>query len=45
MQYLHLDMKKWNINYDILIKIQKYVQMRWDETDSCRRLTIQYDFS
>lgn len=32
-------------NYDILIKIQKYVQMRWDETDSCRRLTIQYDFS
>ena len=32
-------------NYDILIKIQKYVQTRWDETDSCRRLTIQYDFS
>ncbi len=32
-------------NYDILIKIQKYVQNRWDETESCRRLTIQYDFS
>ena len=32
-------------NYDILIRIQKYVQNRWDETESCRRLTIQYDFS
>lgn len=32
-------------NYDILIRIQKYVQDRWDETESCKRLTIQYDFS
>lgn len=32
-------------NYDILIKIQKYVQERWDETESCKKLTIQYDFS
>ena len=32
-------------NYDILIRIQKYVQNRWDETESCRKLTIQYDFS
>lgn len=32
-------------NYDILIRIQKYVQNRWDETESCRRLTVQYDFS
>ncbi len=32
-------------NYDILIRIQKYVQNRWDETESCKRLTIQYDFS
>ena len=22
MQYLHLDMKKWNINYDIFIKTE-----------------------
>jgi len=32
-------------NYDILIRIQKYVQDRWDETEDCRQLTIQYDFS
>ncbi|MDD3253728.1 MAG: primosomal protein N' [Lachnospiraceae bacterium] len=32
-------------NYDILIRIQKYVQERWDETESCKKLTIQYDFS
>ena len=32
-------------NYDILIRIQKYVQNRWDETEICRKLTIQYDFS
>jgi primosomal protein N' (replication factor Y) len=30
--------------YDILIRIQKYIQTRWDETDDCRKLTIQYDF-
>jgi primosomal protein N' (replication factor Y) len=33
-----------NENYDILIRIQKYIQTRWDETDDCRKLTIQYDF-
>lgn len=32
-------------NYDILIRIQKYIQDRWDETDDCRKLMIQYDFS
>ena len=32
-------------NYDILIRIRKYVQDRWDETEDCKRLTIQYDFS
>ena len=32
-------------NYDILIKIQKYVKQRWDETQECRRLTIQFDFT
>ncbi len=32
-------------NYDILIRIQKYIQQRWDETDDCRKLTIQYAFS
>lgn len=32
-------------NYDILIRIRKYVQERWDETEDCRRLIIQYDFS
>ncbi len=32
-------------NYDILIRIQKYVQNRWDETESCRKLTIQFDFT
>ncbi|MCC8060342.1 MAG: primosomal protein N' [Clostridiales bacterium] len=32
-------------NYDILIRIQKYVQDRWDETEDCRKLAIQYDFS
>lgn len=32
-------------NYDILIRIQKYIQDRWDETEDCRKLTIQYDFS
>ena len=32
-------------NYDILIRIQKYVQNRWDETEICCKLTIQYDFS
>ncbi len=31
-------------NYDILIRIQKYIQQRWDETDDCRKLAIQYDF-
>ena len=31
-------------NYDILIKIQKYVKMRWDETESCKKLTLQCDF-
>ena len=31
-------------NYDILIRIQKYIQDRWDETEDCRKLTIQYDF-
>ncbi len=33
-----------NENYDILIRIQKYIQQRWDETEDCRRLAIQYDF-
>ena len=32
-------------NYDILIRIQTYIQDRWDETEACRKLTIQYDFS
>ncbi len=32
-------------NYDILIRIQKYIQDRWDETEDCRRLAVQYDFS
>ena len=32
-------------NYDILIRIRNYVQERWDETEDCRQLTIQYDFS
>ncbi|MGN0158144.1 MAG: primosomal protein N' [Brotaphodocola sp.] len=32
-------------NYDILIRIQKYIQDRWDETDDCKKLMIQYDFS
>lgn len=32
-------------NYDILIRIQKYVQERWDETEDCRQLAVQYDFS
>ena len=32
-------------NYDILMRIQKYIQDRWDETEDCRKLTIQYDFS
>lgn len=32
-------------NYDILIRIQKYVQDRWDETEDCKKLMIQYDFS
>ena len=32
-------------NYDILIKIQKYVKMRWDETESCKKLTLQCDFT
>jgi len=32
-------------NYDILIRIQKYIQDRWDETEDCKRLVIQYDFS
>lgn len=31
-------------NYDILLRIQKYVQERWDETESCKKLMIQYDF-
>ncbi len=31
-------------NYDILVKIQKYVKLRWDETESCRKLTMQCDF-
>ncbi len=32
-------------NYDILMRIQKYVQERWDETEDCKKLAIQYDFS
>lgn len=32
-------------NYDILIRIQTYIQDRWEETEACRKLTIQYDFS
>lgn len=32
-------------NYDILIKIQKYVKMRWDETERCKKLTLQCDFT
>ncbi len=32
-------------NYDILIRIRKYIQDRWDETEDCKRLTVQYDFS
>ena len=32
-------------NYDILIRIQKYIQDRWDETEDCKKLAIQYDFS
>ena len=32
-------------NYDILIRIQTYIQDRWDETEACRKLNIQYDFS
>ncbi len=31
-------------NYDILIRIEKYIQQRWDETEDCKKLTIQYDF-
>ncbi|MCC8126652.1 MAG: primosomal protein N' [Clostridiales bacterium] len=34
-----------NENYDILVRIQKYIQQRWEETEDCRRLVIQYDFS
>lgn len=32
-------------NYDILVKIQKYVKLRWDETESCKKLTLQCDFT
>ncbi len=32
-------------NYDILIRIRNYVQDRWDETEDCKQLAIQYDFS
>lgn len=32
-------------NYDILIRIRNYVQERWDETEDCKQLAIQYDFS
>lgn len=32
-------------NYDILIRIRKYIQDRWDETEDCKKLTVQYDFS
>ena len=32
-------------NYDILIRIQKYIQNRWDETESCKNLAVQYDFT
>ncbi len=32
-------------NYDILIRIRKYIQDRWDETEECKKLVIQYDFS
>lgn len=32
-------------NYDILVRIQKYVQKRWEETVDCRKLSIQYDFT
>lgn len=31
-------------NYDILIRIRKYIQDRWDETEDCKKLAVQYDF-
>lgn len=31
-------------NYDILVRIQKYIQKRWDETEECKKLNIQYGF-
>lgn len=31
-------------NYDILVKIQKYIKTRWDETENCKKLTLQCDF-
>ncbi len=33
-----------NRNYDILVKIREYIDKRWEETEDCRRLAIQYDF-
>ncbi len=30
-------------NYDILIRIRDYIQERWDGTEDCRRLTLQFD--
>ncbi len=33
-----------NENYDILVRIREYIDKRWEETDDCRKLTIQYDF-
>lgn len=32
-------------NYDILIKIQKFLQNLWEEEEACRADTVQYDFS
>lgn len=32
-------------NYDILIRIQKFMQTLWEEDERCRTNTIQYDFS
>ncbi len=34
-----------NENYDILVRIREYIDKRWEETDDCRRLSIQYDLS
>ena len=32
-------------NYDILIRIQKCLQVLWEEDERCRTNTVQYDFS